>query len=98
MGFAVNRSGPHKFATTLDLLLEFCARHHLAPTTELFPMSEVKVALEPLRARKARYRRSSKFESRDRPGILPPAWIAVTPDPRPGLQGTTSRKNSETPV
>ncbi|MCC6235493.1 MAG: NAD(P)-dependent alcohol dehydrogenase [Verrucomicrobiales bacterium] len=42
--------------TAIDLLLEFCARHHIAPTTELFPMSKVNDALEHLRAGKARYR------------------------------------------
>lgn len=42
-------------ATTAKML-EFCARHRIAPTTELFPMSRVNEALEHLRAGKARYR------------------------------------------
>ncbi len=42
-------------ATTAKML-DFCARHHLAPTIEKFPMSRVNEALEHLRAGKARYR------------------------------------------
>ena len=37
-------------------MLDFCARHSLAPITELFPMSKVNDALGHLRAGKARYR------------------------------------------
>jgi len=37
-------------------MLEFAARHDVAPTTELFPMSKVNDALEHLRSGKARYR------------------------------------------
>jgi uncharacterized zinc-type alcohol dehydrogenase-like protein len=37
-------------------MLDFCVRHRIAPTTELFPMSRVNEALEHLRAGKARYR------------------------------------------
>ena len=37
-------------------MLEFCARHNIAPTTETFPLSRVNEALEHLRAGKARYR------------------------------------------
>jgi alcohol/geraniol dehydrogenase (NADP+) len=37
-------------------LLDFCARHDLAPMTETFAMSEVNAAMEHLRAGKARYR------------------------------------------
>jgi len=37
-------------------MLEFCARHSIAPKTELFPMSRVNDALDHLRAGKARYR------------------------------------------
>ena len=37
-------------------MLDFCARHSLAPVTEMFPMSKVNNALEHLRAGKARYR------------------------------------------
>lgn len=42
-------------ATTAKMLA-FCARHHIAPTIEKFPMSRVNEALEHLRAGKARYR------------------------------------------
>jgi alcohol/geraniol dehydrogenase (NADP+) len=37
-------------------MLEFCARHNIAPVTENFPMSRVNEAFEHLRAGKARYR------------------------------------------
>ena len=37
-------------------MLEFCARHNIAPVTEEFPMSKVNDALEHLRAGKPRYR------------------------------------------
>jgi alcohol/geraniol dehydrogenase (NADP+) len=37
-------------------MLEFCARHQIAPVTENFPMSRVNEALEHLRAGQARYR------------------------------------------
>jgi uncharacterized zinc-type alcohol dehydrogenase-like protein len=40
----------------LDEMLEFCARHSIAPITETFPMSKVNEALEHLRSGKARYR------------------------------------------
>lgn len=36
-------------------MLDFCARHAVAPITETFPMSEVNVALSHLREGKARY-------------------------------------------
>ena len=42
-------------ATTAKML-EFCARHGIAPIIERFPMSRVNEALEHLRAGKARYR------------------------------------------
>jgi len=42
-------------ATTMQML-DFCARHELAPQIEVFPMSKVNDALEHLRAGKARYR------------------------------------------
>ncbi len=42
--------------TNLRLMLEFCARHKLTPTTELFPLSRVNEAVEHLRQGKARYR------------------------------------------
>ena len=41
---------------TTALMLDFCARHKLAPTTEAFPMERVNDALDHLRAGKARYR------------------------------------------
>lgn len=37
-------------------MLDFCARHSIAPVTEEYPMSQVNEALEHLRAGKARYR------------------------------------------
>lgn len=37
-------------------MLEFCARHNIAPVTETFPMSRANDALEHLRSGKARYR------------------------------------------
>lgn len=37
-------------------MLEFCARHQIAPQVERYPMSEVNAAIEHLRAGKARYR------------------------------------------
>jgi uncharacterized zinc-type alcohol dehydrogenase-like protein len=42
-------------ATTAKML-DFCARHGIAPVTEVFPMSKVNEALEHLGAGKARYR------------------------------------------
>src|SRR5580693_90170 len=42
--------------TVIDHMLEFSARHSIAPITETFPMSKVNEALEHLRAGKARYR------------------------------------------
>jgi uncharacterized zinc-type alcohol dehydrogenase-like protein len=42
-------------ATTTQML-EFCARHNIAPVTETFPMSKVNEALEHLHQGKARYR------------------------------------------
>ncbi|HEY0973257.1 MAG TPA: NAD(P)-dependent alcohol dehydrogenase [Solimonas sp.] len=44
--------GPALTAT----MLEFCARHGIAPTVERFPMSQVNEAIEHLRSGKARYR------------------------------------------
>lgn len=41
---------------TVDTMLEFSARHSIAPTTETFPMSRANDALEHLRSGKARYR------------------------------------------
>ena len=41
---------------TTGTMLNFSARHGIAPTTETFPMSRANDALEHLRAGKARYR------------------------------------------
>ena len=40
----------------IDSMLNFAARHHVAPQTEHFPMSQVNEAMDHLRAGKARYR------------------------------------------
>jgi uncharacterized zinc-type alcohol dehydrogenase-like protein len=42
--------------TAIDKMLDFSARHSIAPVTEHFPMSKVNEALEHLRSGKARYR------------------------------------------
>jgi len=42
--------------SVIDDMLEFSARHSIAPITEMFPMSRVNDALERLRSGKARYR------------------------------------------
>lgn len=42
--------------TINSIMLDFCARHKIAPVTEVFPMSRVNDALEHLRQGKARYR------------------------------------------
>ena len=41
---------------TAAKMLEFCARHKIAPTIETFPMARINDALDHLRAGKARYR------------------------------------------
>ena len=41
---------------TTATMLDFCARHHIEPTTEFFPMSKVNDAFEHLKSGKARYR------------------------------------------
>jgi alcohol/geraniol dehydrogenase (NADP+) len=41
---------------TTAMMLEFAARHHIAPVIETFPMSKVNEALDHLREGKARYR------------------------------------------
>lgn len=41
---------------TIDTMLQFVARHGIAPTTETFPMSRANDALEHLRSGKVRYR------------------------------------------
>jgi len=42
--------------STTAKMLDFCARHNIAPVTEMFPFAKVNDALEHLRAGKARYR------------------------------------------
>jgi len=42
--------------TQIAQMLEFCARHRIAPQVEHFPMARINEALEHLRAGKARYR------------------------------------------
>jgi uncharacterized zinc-type alcohol dehydrogenase-like protein len=42
--------------TNLRLMLDFCARHQIAPIVERFPMSRANDALEHLRSGKPRYR------------------------------------------
>jgi uncharacterized zinc-type alcohol dehydrogenase-like protein len=42
--------------TTMRTMLDFCARHRIAPVTETFPMSKINDALQRLRDGKARYR------------------------------------------
>lgn len=41
---------------TIHTMLEFCARHSIAPITEVFPMDKVNEAVEHLHSGKARYR------------------------------------------
>lgn len=47
---------PSGSPTAISKMLDFCARHSVAPITETFPMSKVNEALEHLRSGKARYR------------------------------------------
>jgi uncharacterized zinc-type alcohol dehydrogenase-like protein len=47
---------PSGAPATVITMLDFCARHGIAPVTEDFPMSEANEALEHLEAGKARYR------------------------------------------
>jgi len=49
-------SSPVGSPATLRKMLEFAARHEVAPVTEHFPMSRVNDAMEHLRSGKARYR------------------------------------------
>ena len=42
--------------SAISQMLEFSARHSIAPITETFPMSKVNEAFDHLRAGKARYR------------------------------------------
>ena len=43
-------------ASNTRRMIEFCARHKIAPVIETFPMSQANKALEHLEAGKARYR------------------------------------------
>lgn len=47
---------PFGSPATIGTMLDFCARHHVEPTTELFPMSKINDALEHLKSGQARYR------------------------------------------
>jgi uncharacterized zinc-type alcohol dehydrogenase-like protein len=42
--------------STVEKMIDFCARHQIAPVTESFKMSEVNEAFEHLRSGKAHYR------------------------------------------
>ena len=56
---AVQRSvsgSPVGDPATIATMLDFCARHGIAPTVERFPMSRVNEALDHLRSGRARYR------------------------------------------
>jgi alcohol/geraniol dehydrogenase (NADP+) len=56
MGQKSVSGSPSGSPTAVDEMLEFSARHSIAPITETFPMSKVNQALERLRSGKARYR------------------------------------------
>lgn len=57
IGGAKSVSGsPLGSPATVGTMLEFCARHGIAPVTETFPMSQVNEAIAHLEAGKARYR------------------------------------------
>lgn len=56
MGQKSVSGSPTGSPTAIDRMLEFSARHSIAPITETFPMSRVNDALDHLRAGKARYR------------------------------------------
>src|SRR5581483_5645592 len=47
---------PTGSVTTIKQMVDFCARHGIAPVTETFPMSQANEAFEHLRSGKARYR------------------------------------------
>ena len=49
-------ASPTPSPVVLSQMLEFCARHDIAPQVEHFPMSKVNEALDHLRSGKARYR------------------------------------------
>lgn len=56
MGQRSVSASPLGSPATTALMLEFCARHGIAPVTETFPMSKVNDALAHLESGKARYR------------------------------------------
>jgi uncharacterized zinc-type alcohol dehydrogenase-like protein len=56
MGQKSVSGSPTGSPTAMSQMLEFSARHSIAPITETFPMSKVNDALEHLRSGKARYR------------------------------------------
>ena len=56
MGQRSISGSPTGSPTAISTMLEFSARHSVAPITETFPMSKVNDALEHLRSGKARYR------------------------------------------
>src|SRR6266850_2525186 len=56
MGQKAISGSPVGSPTAIDRMLEFSARHSVAPVVETFPMSKVNDALEHLRSGKARYR------------------------------------------
>jgi uncharacterized zinc-type alcohol dehydrogenase-like protein len=49
-------ASPTPSPATLSKMMEFCARHGIAPQVEHFPMSKVNDALDHLRSGNARYR------------------------------------------
>jgi uncharacterized zinc-type alcohol dehydrogenase-like protein len=56
MGQKSISGSPTGSPTAISSMLEFSARHSIAPVTETFPMSKVNDALDHLRSGKARYR------------------------------------------
>jgi uncharacterized zinc-type alcohol dehydrogenase-like protein len=56
MGQKSVSGSPTGSPTVIDHMLEFSARHDIAPITETFPMSKVNDAIDRLRSGKARYR------------------------------------------
>jgi uncharacterized zinc-type alcohol dehydrogenase-like protein len=49
-------SSPLGSPATTATMLDFCARHHIEPVTEVFPLSKANEAVEHLESGKARYR------------------------------------------
>lgn len=56
MGQRAISGSPLGSPATTATMLDFCARHQIAPVTETFPASKINDALERLRSGKARYR------------------------------------------